>query len=65
MRVEVYVPVQIGKLIAEAQAKFGVTKKQVVVAALVQHFVSTGQHNDVRELMKLARTWLARQVNGT
>lgn len=62
--VRVYVPVQLARLIDEAQAKYGVTKKHVVVAALTGHFAGGGQHQDVKELLRLARTWLNRQVNG-
>lgn len=64
VKLQVFVPVQLARLITEAQGRFGVTKKQVVVAALTSHFAAGGQHQDVKELLRLARLWLGRQING-
>lgn len=48
------------KLVEQQAAQFGIAKKDVIVMALVRHFAS--ELGDVKELAKLAKTWLNYQL---
>jgi hypothetical protein len=61
VRVELQLPRQIFKLVEEAQTKYGVTRKQIVISALMKYF--TGELPEVRELAKLG-VQLLRQKTG-
>lgn len=50
------------RLVDEQAELYGIAKKDVIVMALVRHF--SQDLPDVKELAKLARTWLNQQVNG-
>jgi hypothetical protein len=48
------------RLVDAEAARFGIAKKDVIVAALVRHFAS--ELTDVKELAKLAKTWMQHQI---
>jgi hypothetical protein len=63
VRVELQLPNQLHKLVGEAQAKYGVTRKQIVVSALMKYF--TGEMPELRELARLGVQVLRRHAGET
>lgn len=62
VRFDVHLPAQLAKAIDELRGRYGLTRKEVAVAAFTAYFSSGGQHEDLRAVLKLARRWLAKQV---
>jgi hypothetical protein len=62
VRVEFYLPAATAREIDALCGRLGLRRREVALAAFTAYFAGLGQQEDLREVLKLARRWLAKQV---